>query len=193
MSKFDFKVDAEKTKLLSQHKYQDEPGAMRPRMFKVLTNNNTPTSHFKLQWMYYGGMGNFDLSNLHSPTQNKAAKQLIKDGKLVPTSTQEHYELKIQRLTHFDDVNWAKTPDGNLIIFNLCAFNNRPEWPDEVITPDETHDTAIASLKAKTEYGKTMEDEPITLRDGSQVIPILTDTRLIEFRKRQQGLIPRQG
>lgn len=197
MSKFDFDLDAARSKLLSDLKQQDEPGAMRPQIHKVLNPKQAQdiaAPDIKLQWMYYAGMGDFALHDLRSEVEERAARKLIKEGILVPTSKQNLYgRHDIQRLTHFDDVNWGKTADGKLIIFNLTDFDSCPEWPDEIITPDETHDAAIDYLKRRTGYGKTMEDAPLTLRDGSQITPILTNRRLIEFRKRQQGLIPSQG
>lgn len=186
--KHDFELDAARSRMLNETKKQSEPGAMRPRLYQVLEEHGEKPSELKLQWLFYAGMGDTALGNLRDDKHKQATRNLMSDGILVPTSIEDYYGIaQIQRLTHFDDVNWATNADGKLIIYKLTDFDNCPDWPDDIIIPDETHDAAIDYLRKQTEYGKTMEDMPLTLRDGSQITPILTNRELIEYRKRQQN------
>ncbi len=175
-----------RSQILNKTKRQYEPGPMRPKLCLMLKETGEKTSSLKLRWMYYAGMGDVDFSPLSKKVEKNAAKQLIKEGYLVPMQKDNIYGVThFQHLKHFDDVNWGRTKNGDFIIYDLSDNIHQPQWPDMVIRPDAQYDAAIEMLKSRIEYEKTWEDAPLTLKDGTRITPILTDESVIKIRKRQ--------
>ena len=179
--------------------YRHNPGAMRPRLYNTLEEHGKSVNGLKLQWMYYAGMGDVALHDHLQEQEKKAALSLVKDGLLVPTLEENFYDVaKIQQLTPFDDVQWALDSEKSFVIFELSHNEHFPDIPDTVIRPDERHDAAIAELKYRAQFstsiGKTWVSTPITLKDGTEIHPILTNPKEIELQMRRQGegLIPKQ-
>ncbi len=184
---------AEQT-LLSRIKAQHEPGAMRPQLYSMLDKNGKPPSNLRLQWMFYAGMGDVAFHDLVNKAEEDAARKFIAEGRFVPEAIEDHYGRAIQRIKHFDDVNWGKTTDGSVIMYDLSFNEFQPDWPDMVITLDERHTAALAALRKRMEYstpiGKTWEDDPIMLKDGTEITPILTNLDQIHLRMRQKDIAP---
>lgn len=180
--------------LLSKVKSQFEPGPMRPQLYSMLNKDGSQPSELKLQWMYYAGMGDVAFHDLANDNEKAAALKFIAEGRFVPEEISDHYGRAIQRIKHFDDVNWGKKSDGNIIMYDLSHNDFRPDWPDMVITLDDRHKAALEALRKRMEYsvsiGKTWEDDPITLKDGTEVTPILTNLDQIHLRLRQKGITP---
>ncbi|MBU6235698.1 MAG: hypothetical protein KGQ41_07615 [Alphaproteobacteria bacterium] len=176
--------------LLSRTKEQYEPGAMRPRLCEVFKINSKVLDKPAVSWLYYAGMGDVDVSDASQADLPVIAK-LRSEGYLVPTWADNIYGVKHYRLlTHFDDVNWGRDQTGRIVIYNFNQNDLHPEIPDPVIVPDASHATAIKQLEHRMQYGKTMDDDAVILRDGSRITPILTDRRVIDMRRRQKGIIP---
>jgi len=180
--------DAIYSKLLYRH----NPGAMRPKLYNVLEERGEVVIGLKLQWMHYAGMGDTSLHGHFQPDEKKAAATLVKDGLLVSTNVENHYGVSlIQRLLPFDDVQWAVDSSDAIIIYELSHNEHQPDLPDTVIRPDERHEAAIAQLQKRagfpTSIGKVWKSAAITLKDGSEIFPILTNPRDIHLQMRHQG------
>jgi hypothetical protein len=118
--------------------------------------------------------------------EDTAARQLKKEGYLVPTWNDDLYDVDhFQELTHFDDVQWARDAKGKLIIYRFVKLLDRPDAPDAIIHLRQQHDAAVKALKSRIHYKKTMEDAPITLKGYGVVTPILTNAAQIALRQRQ--------
>lgn len=184
------KAYADQCALLSRVKGQQGSGAMQPKLYQVLddTTNGRPPD-LRLVWLFYAGMGEIGVSEMKNPDEKQAAAELIEKGKLVPTMREyEGGTGKILRLTHFDDVHWGKTRQGDLLIYEL---SDNPNIPDTIIRPGERHDAAIALLKERIKWGMAQEDDPVLLSNKrDKITPILTDEHVIQMRKRQKGLTP---
>lgn len=180
--------------LLSRIKAQHEPGPMRSQLYSMLDKDGKQPSDLRLQWMFYAGMGDVAFRDLSNKAEEKAARKFITEGRFVPEAIENHYGQVIQRIKHFDDVNWGKTADGDIIMYDLSFNEFQPDWPDMVITLDERHAAALEALRNRMEYGtsigKTWEDDPITLKDGTEITPILTNLDQIHLRMRQKNIAP---
>ena len=175
--------DQDTINFLYEIKEQETKYHGRQTLHKILKNDDgSSPSNLKLQWLRSEGMGSVDLYDL-SDSYYQIASKLLYKGELVPTSTTDWDNKPIQLISHFDNVNWGKTEDGNLIIYTLIN-NPNPEQEDEIIALNETHYASLDLLKKTT----TVEDAPITLQNGSKITPILTNQGVIEYRKRQGGM-----
>lgn len=182
--------------LLAKIKQQHEPGPARPQLYSSLTEDGKQPSKLHLQWMFYAGMGDVAFHDLaNDNNEAAAARKFIAEGRFVPEAIENHYGRAVQRIKHFDDVNWGKTADGSFVIYDLSYNDFQPDWPDMVMTLDDRHKAALSVLRQRMEYGvsigKAWEDDPITLKDGMQITPILTNIDQIHLRMRQKGNAPR--
>jgi hypothetical protein len=99
----------------------------------------------------------------------------------------------MQRIDNFDDVNWAKLSDGRVVIYELAITE---DFKDKLIIPSGLQLCGVKLLEKRMHFGlsigKVMEDDPVTLKDGTKITPILTDLRTAHLRLRQKAIpIPR--
>jgi hypothetical protein len=179
--------------VLSKAKRQYEPGPFRPQICNVIEDHGQKVSGLKLQWLSYAGMGDTHLSEYWVDNELEVAEALINEGRLVPTFKEDFYRvMQIQRVLHFDDVKWAKLSDGRVVIYDLAIAD---DFEDQLIIPEGVQLKGVETLRRRmeisasyTNIGKTFEDDPITLKDGTTITPVLTDIHAIRLRARQKGL-----
>lgn len=186
---YDFKLHAAKSDLENRLKARYEPGPMRQRLYEVFKVASIPCNPTKFEWMYYAGMGDVALNDA-SQKEINAAKELLKDGVIVPTFEDNFYDIKdIRRIQHFDDVRFGLDTSDNIIIYDLGP-RDLPDFPDLIIRPDAKHDAAIARLKGRMNtslpnHAIVIDETPIQLRDGQIIRPLITDPHLADLRIRQ--------
>jgi hypothetical protein len=101
--------------------------------------------------------------------------------------------MKFQNIENFDDVHWAKLSDGRVVIYELAITEDRD---DTLIIPTGLQIKGVELLEKRMGFslsiGKTMEDDPITLKDGTEITPVLTNRDAAYLRLRQKGMpLPR--
>lgn len=177
--------------ILSKTKAQYEPGPMRNRLYETIEFNGVKPRRPRFEWMYYAGMGDVGLLKVSEP-ETKAVKELLAQGRLVPTFEEDFYGIqKIRHIQHFDDVKFGLDAQDNILIYDFARRIDIPDMPDPVIRPDGIHDAAIKQIKDRMDFSVashtvTVDNAPIQLKGGPVVRPIITDARLIELKKRQQ-------
>ncbi|MEZ5903140.1 MAG: hypothetical protein R3D88_07530 [Alphaproteobacteria bacterium] len=177
--------------VIDRVKHRDVWGPMRPKLFGVVDSSGETLSKLRLQWMYYAGMGDVALDNLKSDNEKIILDYLIDQGIVVPTHIEDHYGIcDIQNYQHFDDVNWAYVKGDQIAIYRLSQNPYFPDAEDELISTNEQHEKAIAHLTHLFKMGSAMVDDPITLKSGEQIIPIITGREQVALRQRQQGIFP---
>lgn len=154
----------------------------------------------KLVTCHRSGQGGTEL-DFHTlkSAELKATKALIKEGRLVPTFTQQANPYDhIQLLTHFDDVRWGRRESGETIIYSLSL---NPEWPDDILTLDSSHDAALEELNNRIRYRKVLLDHTILLKPETAqgmtrpeaITPMITDHHVIHLRERQASYLAPQA
>lgn len=181
--------ERERRSLLNKLKDQYEPGPMREQLFEVRAVDGQPLAKPSYEWMHYAGMGDVDLVET-DPEEEVAIKQLLKEGKIVPTLSESFQmgHMTLRRLKHFDDVNFGLDADSSPIIFEYGVGKGAV---DPIIRPDQEYDPVIDQLRRRLEYGRAkIDSDPIQLHDGPTVWPVHTDQRFFNLRERQQAYTP---
>jgi hypothetical protein len=176
---------AERDRLLDRLKTRYEPGAMRPQLYQTASRETGQPDIFKFQWMFYAGMGEVDFHPA-KPEEAKAAQELLESGAAlaIPSSPFYYGFDLLERVKLLEDVQWGLTPGGEAIIFNLT---DKPDGKDEVIKID-AYSPAIVELRQRLHYNRAFPDRPITLNDGTPVVPIQFEKQEAILRKRQDAL-----
>lgn len=173
--------------LLNQIKTQHNKNSGRPTLHRVLEQGDEPVTEPTYVWQSSAGLS----ASATSPAgecEVKTIEALIESADLVPTITQFYYfdNLRLRLIQHFDDVRFGYDAQDAFVIFRLSPEGT---FSDSIMTPDKDCDAAIEELKKRFHYQKAMIDDPIVVREGDQnytIRPIITDTNVIEIRKRQR-------
>lgn len=181
--------------ILERVKAQYEQGPMRSKLCEIfeVTEHTLPQPVY--EWMYYAGMGEVAFNDA-GKNEPPAIKKLLEQGRLVPTFEDDHYGIKKFRvLQHFDDVKFGVDEDGKLLIYDFMYSADQPDIPDRVIRMDEKYDAVINQLKKRMDFSVphhavTIDNAPIRLRGGPVIRPVITDSGLIELRRRQKEFKP---
>lgn len=188
-SDFDFAADARRNRLLEKLKRQYEPGPMRPRLCLVYEEGGIMLEQPKLAWEFYAGMGDTALHDLQ-PEEAQTAQELLQSGKIVPCGTDTIYgQTNFFVIKHFDDVNWGKLQNGELIIYEMAHHTN---FPDTIIHPGPMQEAAVNVLAHRMEYADFADisySDPIRLRSGEVIQPIITDRNVSAMLQRRQDFL----
>lgn len=177
--------------ILNKVKWQYEPGTMRRTLCEIFKEHGQILAEPVHKWQIStGGFGGLEFIPT-TDDENLAIKELRESGRILPTFEDDIYGIGYRYIHHFDDVRFGMDKDERIIIFDLSQRADMPE--DLVIRPDEAHKAAIERIRKNIEAQNNsiyVDPNPIQLRGGPTIHPIVTDRSQIELRKRQNEFHP---
>ncbi|MCB9973015.1 MAG: hypothetical protein H6854_00455 [Rhodospirillales bacterium] len=185
----DAKRNALGEQILSTVKHSTSPG---PGKKYLLLRQNEIDGTSAFCWGSYAGMGDDTISEV-SPAEAEVIDDLINRGFLLPTFPDpsiHRHGISYTDVTHFDDLRFARTEEGNLCIYRL----QRSPWESDCLLelPLPQGEQVTSILLSLEDAGQAYEmSMPIEVRpEGKEegtllrIYPVITDPEMVAIHKR---------
>lgn len=177
---------------LDRVKYRASWGASKPALTEIFKQAGQKLEKPIIAWHHYAGMGDY-INTAANEEDAALAREFITAGLIVPTFQRDVMDMEYYtELKHIDDVNWGRNAEGQLVFYELSQNPHYPDIEDICIPLDKKHKKVMDHVVHHLGMGSATEDDPITLKSGEIITPIIMGYNDGGIRQRQKGILPSQ-